>query len=548
MNAAVTAHGLAVSNEQTRLFTGLDLVAHDGEVVGVLGSNGAGKSMLLRTLAGELAPSSGRIAYSRRSPRIGYFAQSADWTSNESVESYLERRTGVDVARRDLEKMAEALATNEVGAPDRYEDALDNFLSSGAPDFESRLGPALDAVRMEGRHRDLMSELSGGEGSRIRLASLMLSRFDLFLLDEPTNDLDLAGLALLESFITDSQSAIVLVSHDRELLSRVVDHVIEIDRGQDEVHVYGGGYDAYLVERSHRRRQRREAFESYTRTKDDLLTRAQTQREWVNQGLRRQRNSHQSTDKVTRKAAIEGAANQARKARIAEQRVDRLEVVEEPRKEWSLQFSISAGPRPPQVLATLDNVIVTRGSDFSIGPISAEIHRGDRIAVVGANGSGKSTLFDIICGSIVPTSGRATFGNGLSVGVIDQQRQTLPGELVLLDAVSRSLPGMEMSEVRTLLAKFQLGPADIRRRTGDLSPGERTRAAMAVLQAKDVNLLLLDEPTNHLDLEAVEQLEAALDAYDGTMLVVTHDRRMLNSVEFARRWTLERGRLTDDLL
>ncbi|PQZ53511.1 MULTISPECIES: ABC-F family ATP-binding cassette domain-containing protein [unclassified Microbacterium] len=548
MNAAVTAHGLTVGNGQTQLFAGLDLSAHDREVVGVIGPNGAGKSTLLRVLAGEVPPSSGSISYSRRNARIGYFAQSADWSADESIEDYLARRTGVDVARHDLETAAAALGTDVIGAADRYEDALDRFLASGASDFESRIGPALSAVRMEGRHAEHMSELSGGEGSRIRLASLMLSRFDLFLLDEPTNDLDLAGLTLLEAFIAGSTSAIVLVSHDRELLSRVVDRVVEIDSGQDEVNVYGGGYDAFLHERGHRRAQRREAFESYTRTKDDLLARARTQRDWVNQGLRRQRTSSQSTDKMARRAAVEGTEKQAHKARIAEQKVERLEVVEEPRKEWSLQFSIAAGLRPPTVLATLDDVVVTRELGFTLGPIRAEIRRGDRIAVVGENGSGKSTLFDALRGSVVPTSGRVSFGTGLSVGVIDQRRQTLPEELDLVSAVSQTLPGLEAREVRTLLAKFQLGPEDIRRRTGELSLGERTRAAMAVLQAMGVNLLLLDEPTNHLDLEAIEQLEAALDAYDGTMLVVTHDRRMLEAVSFTRRWVLDGGLLMESAL
>jgi ATPase subunit of ABC transporter with duplicated ATPase domains len=223
--------------------------------------------------------------------------------------------------------------------------------------------------------------------------------------------------------------------------------------------------------------------------------------------------------------------------------IDRLEVVEEPRKEWELQMQVAAAPRAGAIVASLRGAVVHRGS-FTLGPVDLQIDWADRVAITGANGSGKSTLLALMLGRLAPDEGAATLGPGVVVGEIDQARALFLGRESLIDAFS-TVSGLLPAQARTLLAKFGLRADHVLRPAATLSPGERTRAALALLQARGVNLLVLDEPTNHLDLPAIEQLESALDSYAGTLLLVTHDRHMLDVVTTTRHLDLAAGKLTD---
>jgi ATPase subunit of ABC transporter with duplicated ATPase domains len=223
--------------------------------------------------------------------------------------------------------------------------------------------------------------------------------------------------------------------------------------------------------------------------------------------------------------------------------IERLAVVEEPRKEWDLQMEIAAAPRAGAVVATLREAVVERG-DFTLGPVTLQIDWADRVAITGANGSGKSTLLAAMLGQIPLSRGSAHLGPGVIVGEIDQARGLFLGDPPLMAAFGGEVPEMSDADVRTLLAKFGLKAAHVLRPAATLSPGERTRAALALLQARGVNLLVLDEPTNHLDLAAIEQLESALGSYTGTLLLVTHDRRMLGAVHTTRHLELAGGKVT----
>jgi ATPase subunit of ABC transporter with duplicated ATPase domains len=216
--------------------------------------------------------------------------------------------------------------------------------------------------------------------------------------------------------------------------------------------------------------------------------------------------------------------------------------VEEPRKEWELRMSIASAPRSGSVVATLSGAVVHRG-DFTLGPVDAQVDWADRVVVTGANGSGKTTLIGSLLGTVPLDEGRAGLGAGVRVGEVDQARGLFLGPLPLVRAFGDAVPDLADADVRTLLAKFGLGGDRATRPAASLSPGERTRAALALLQARETNLLVLDEPTNHLDLPAIEQLEQALDSFGGTVLLVTHDRRMLQGVRSTRHWHLSSGRL-----
>ncbi|HEY5836400.1 ATP-binding cassette domain-containing protein, partial [Streptomyces sp.] len=389
-----------------------------------------------------------------------------------------------------------------------------------------------------------MTALSGGQAARAGLASLLLSRYDIFLLDEPTNDLDLDGLDRLEKFVGGLRAGTVLVSHDREFLTRTVNRVVELDLAQRQVATYGGGYASYLDERATARRHAREEYEEYAETRAGLEARARMQRGWMDKGLRNAMRKSPDNDKIARKARTEGSEKQAAKARQTDRMIERLETVEEPRKEWELRMEIAAAPRSGAVVATLRGARVRRGG-FAFGPVDLQIDWADRVAITGANGSGKSTLLAALLGRLPLDEGQATLGPGVLVGEVDQARALFRGPEPLLDAFRGPAPDLEPAEIRTLLAKFGLKAAHVLRPAATLSPGERTRAALALLQARGVNLLVLDEPTNHLDLPAIEQLESALASYNGTLLLVTHDRRMLDAVHTTRRIEVADGRISE---
>ena len=340
------------------------------------------------------------------------------------------------------------------------------------------------------------------------------------------------------------RSGVVLVSHDREFLARCVTRVVELDLAQNSVSVFDGGYDAFLAERAVARRHAREAYEAFADTKADLVQRARTQREWSSQGVRNAIKKAPDNDKIRRKASVESSEKQAQKVRQMESRIARLDEVEEPRKEWVLQFSIGSAPRSSSVVATLNEAVLRRG-DFRLGPVSLQVNARDRIGITGPNGAGKTTLLGLLLGHLAPDTGSASLGASVAVGEIDQLRTGLAEDLTLGDAFEAAVPDVAPVELRTLLAKFGLKGDLVGSLVGRLSPGERTRAALALLQVRGVNLLVLDEPTNHLDLPAIEQLEEALESYDGALLLVSHDRRLLDNVRLDQRWHVAGGRLQE---
>lgn len=553
MTATLVARGIAGGYGHRTLFDQLDLTVAPGDVIGVVGANGAGKSTLLRLLAGVDQPQAGSISLAPAEAFVGWLPQEHERVAGETVAAYIARRTGCAQATREMDAAATALAdpsspADGVDSADVYATALDRWLASGAADLEERMPVVLADLGLDlggiSPEEAQMTALSGGQAARVGLAALLLSRFDIVLLDEPTNDLDLDGLERLDAFVRGLRGGVVLVSHDREFLSRCVTRVLELDLAQSSNRIYGGGYDAYLEERATVRRHARERYDEFAATKADLVARARTQREWSSQGVRNAMRKAPDSDKIRRKAATESSEKQAQKVRQMESRIARLEEVDEPRKEWQLEFTIGQAPRSGSVVSTLSSAVFSQGA-FVLGPVSLQVNAGDRIGITGPNGAGKSTLLRALLGRQHPVEGSASVGSNVRIGEIDQARALLNGDLPLTEAFERIVPELPSGEARTLLAKFGLKADHVHRPVGELSPGERTRAALAVLQARGVNLLVLDEPTNHLDLPAIEQLEQALASYDGTLLLVTHDRRMLQAVQTDRQWRVEAGRVTE---
>ncbi|GAA0820108.1 ABC-F family ATP-binding cassette domain-containing protein [Streptosporangium amethystogenes subsp. fukuiense] len=544
MSATIVAKDLAAGHGDRALFTGLDLVVAPGDVVGLVGVNGAGKSTLMRILAGLLPPEHGSVRLSPPSASVGYLPQERERRADETVADFLARRTGVAAAQRALDAATQGLVEGRPDADDEYAVGLERWLALGGADLEDRAGEVVAELGLAVELDRPMTALSGGQAARAGMASLLLSRYDVFLLDEPTNDLDLEGLERLERFVTGLRAGTVLVSHDREFLARTVNRVVELDLAQQLIRLHGGGYEAYLAEREVARRHARDEYEEYAGTVAALKQRAGIQRAWMEKGVKNARRKAPDNDKVGRNFRTETTEKQAAKARQTERMIERLEEVEEPRKEWELRMEIAVAPRSGAVVATLREAVVRRGA-FTLGPVNLQIGWADRVAVTGANGSGKSTLLAALLGRTPLQEGATSLGPGVVVGEVDQARGLFLGDEPLVDAFGAAVPDMVPAEVRTLLAKFGLRAAHVPRPAVTLSPGERTRAALALLQARGVNLLVLDEPTNHLDLAAIEQLESALASYPGTLLLVTHDRRMLDAVHTTRRIHVDAGRITE---
>ena len=551
MTATLVAKNLAGGFAHRTLFEGLDLTVAPGDVVGVVGVNGAGKSTLLRILAGDVEPLDGTISLAPADAFVGWLPQEHQRVPGETVAGYIARRSGCAAATQAMEAAAVVLADPGTAATgddpaEAYSAALDHWLATGAADLDERLPAVLADLGLDhdvvAPQSTLMTALSGGQAARVGLAALMLSRFDIVLLDEPTNDLDLDGLARLEDFVRDLRGGVVLVSHDREFLARSVTRVLELDLAQNTTTVFGGGYDSYLEEREVARRHRRDEYDEFADKKADLVARARTQREWSSQGVRNAMRKAPDNDKIRRRAATESSEKQAQKVRQMESRIARLAEVAEPRKEWTLEFTIGSAPRSSSVVATLDNAVVRQG-DFVLGPVSLQVDAGERIGITGPNGAGKSTLLKLLLGRQQPDEGRASLGASVAIGEIDQARADFSGPGRLVDRFEQWVPSFSTADVRTLLAKFGLRADHVERAVDELSPGERTRAGLALLQARGTNVLVLDEPTNHLDLAAIEQLEHALESYDGALLLVTHDRRMLANVRLDRSWVVDNGRV-----
>ncbi len=509
---------------------------HAGQRLAVVGPNGVGKTTLLQVIAGELEPDEGSVQAKPPSTVVVHVAQELSIRPGETVLDYLGRSTGVASREAALRAATEALADTAIDQSEPgvgYDDALQAWLAAGGADFPERAAEVSDrlGLRIDVSTRGTEA-LSGGQAARLRLATALISRPDVLLLDEPTNDLDLAGLAALESLVTSTTAGVVLVSHDREFLAWTVTDVIEIDEFTRQSSAYVGGWQSYLDERAAARVRAGEAYEQYAEARTELAQRAHRQREWARAGAARSASPAKENDRNIRWREVQRAQRTGAKGAAAEAALERLTVIEQLRDAWELRLNIASAGRGSDIVFALREAIVVRG-DIRLGPMELSIHAGERLRITGPNGSGKSTLIEALLGRLPLMAGSAYRGPGVVVGEMEQTRSFVRGPVAVLDIV-RGLTGAGVEETRTLLAKFRIGADVVLRPADSLSPGERTRVGLALFQARGVTCLVLDEPTNHLDLPAIEQLERALDSYDGTLLLVTHDRRLAASVRVTR--------------
>ena len=546
-HAQLIATGLAFSYGPRSILRDISLTLAPGDRVGIVGPNGTGKSTLLRLLAAELDPELGAVSANPSAATVGLMRQQLDDQPDETVGAFVSRSTGVGAVLAEFEASLVDVAEGAAGSDERYDTALSRYLATDASSFAARTGQAMGEVGLQGVElTDKVADLSGGQRTKVNLAAMLLASFDVLLLDEPTNDLDQAGLDLLESMLLSQERAIAVVSHDRTFLERVITSVYELE---DHAHTgkrFNGGFEAWQHARDVARQQHYDAYDEFNAKRSQLQERAQTQQQWSTVGVRKAKTDKSEPDKNIRAhriATSEKIAGKAKQTERALERLERNERVEAPWEPWELQLDFATAERSGTEVATLTGATVKLG-DFTLGPVDVAVTAGDRIMITGENGSGKTTLLRALFGEVKLDSGSVQLGRSVQVSTLRQQRKLFADAPSLLRGFT-DVVGCDDQVARSQLAKLGLDTQRIDRPVADLSPGEQTRAALGLFAVRGSNVLVLDEPTNHLDLPAIEQLEAALQAFPHTVLLVTHDRRLLEAVTTNRHWHVEHGQLVE---
>jgi ATP-binding cassette subfamily F protein 3 len=517
----ISAANLALAYGDVEIFSGVDLRVEDDGRIGIVGPNGSGKSTLLKLLVGELEPDAGSV-HITRDARVGYVPQDPKSPSSGTIRDQL--MTAFQELRRletELESATLKLEQSELRERERaeahYSDLLDRYEASGGYSYLHNLERVAAGVGLSSESLELpATTASGGEGTRAALARALLSSPDVLVLDEPTNYLDLEGLTWLEGFLSHNTKAFLVVSHDRYFLDRVVNQVWEMDRGR--LQTFPGNYSAYQRLREERRlRQQRE----YQRQQEHI----ESEQEFIRRY---------------------GAGQRAREARGRARRLERLERIEAPKADAGVTFSgITAGRTGHFVLQSEGLVVgFTEGEQATelLSVPDLKLERGSRTAIIGGNGAGKTTLLRTLLGLVPPISGRVLTGQGVETGYYSQESGELPEDSTVLDAFLdvRNLP---LGEARSYLARFLFQGDEVFQSVGSLSGGERSRLALARLLIEEPNLLILDEPTTHLDIATREALEQVLLTYTGTLLLVSHDRRLISQLA-DKLWIVEKGTLS----
>jgi ATPase subunit of ABC transporter with duplicated ATPase domains len=490
------------------VFVDASFQLNPGEKVGLVGPNGSGKTTLFRMIVGEEAPDDGELTVPKRLT-IGYFRQDVEEMSGRSVLDEAIAGSGrVGDLHHELEALSHKMADPE------HADALDQILARFGEVQEEY--EHLDGYALEAQAREVLAglgfraeqidgdagNLSGGWKMRVAMARVLLGRPDVLLMDEPTNHLDIESIIWLERFLKTQPAALLMTSHDREFMNRVVTKVAEIDSG--EIVVYSGNYDFY-----ERERQIREANQQAAYARQQAML-AKEQR------------------------FIDRFRTHAAKAAQVQSRIkalDKIEKVELPRKRQVVKFEFREPPRSGDQVAVIEDVHKQYGSQVIYDGFSLILRRGERWAVMGRNGAGKTTLLKLIAGAAQPDRGSIRLGASLKLGYFAQQSlEVLDAELTVIEQLEKDFPQDTLGSLRTLAGAFQFSGEDIDKPIRALSGGERSRLAMARMLYDPPNFLVLDEPTNHLDLATKEMLVDALSQFEGTMIFVSHDRTFLRGL------------------
>ncbi len=503
----LSCHNLSKTFGEQKIVAGGSFHIEDREKAALVGINGAGKSTILKMLVGELAPDDGTVTLAK-GKTMGYLAQHQDMHSGHTIFEE------VETARSDLLEMEQEIRQKELALSSLSGDRLEQELASyqrlmtafeqeNGYAYKSEVTGVLKGLGFtEEEFSKPVDTLSGGQKTRVSLSRLLLTKPDILLLDEPTNHLDMNSIAWLETYLLNYPGAVLIVSHDRYFLDRVVTKVLEIEQG--ELRMYLGNYTDF----AQKKKQLREA----------------RLKEYLNQ-QREIRHQEEVIEKLR-------SFNREKSIRRAESREKMLEKMVPVEKPVEVSSSIHLKLEPSRVSGNDVLHVKDLSKAFPGQPlfshVSFDIRRGEHVAIIGDNGTGKTTLLKILNGVIPADEGEFVLGTNVEIGYYDQEHHVLHMEKTVFEEISDTYPSMSNTEIRNMLASFLFTGDDVFKRIGDLSGGERGRVSLAKLMLSEANFLILDEPTNHLDITSREILENALNEYTGTVLYVSHDRYFIN--------------------
>ncbi len=478
---------------------------HRGEKIGLVGPNGAGKTTLFRMITGKEEADEGRVSVDR-GISIGYFSQDVgEMKGRSAVSEVMDSAGPVSSVATELKELEAAMADPDRADEldqliERYGEVQAQFDELGGYALESRAREILAGLSFSQEMMDGdVGALSGGWKMRVALARILLMQPDAMLLDEPSNHLDLESLIWLEDFLKGYDGMLMMTSHDREFMNRIVTKIVEIDGG--ELTTYSGDYEFYEQQRALNERQQQAAFE-------------------------RQRSMLAKEIKFIER--FKARASHAAQVQSRVKKLEKIDKVEPPRRRQSVQFDFPQAPRSGEDVATLKNVSKRYGSRSIYEGLDFQIRRRERWCVMGINGAGKSTLLKLVTGSTEPDEGRVSLGGSVKMGYFAQHAmELLQGEHTVFESLEAAFPQAGQGSLRALAGCFGFSGDDIEKKCRVLSGGEKARLVMARMLYEPPNFLVLDEPTNHLDLLTKEMLIKALADYEGTMLFVSHDRHFL---------------------
>ena len=520
----IQVSGLVKSFEVGRnVLDGLTFQIDQGERVGLLGRNGAGKTTLFRILTGELEPDEGTVTIGQ-GRRVGLISQipvyPAGFTVEDVLRSAFSRLESLGEEMRQLESRM-AAGESDPALLRRYGTLSERFEAFGGYDTDVAVNKIANGLSISREMREqLFDSLSGGEKTRVNLGRLILEDTDILLLDEPTNHLDLHATEWLEEYIRTFRGTVVVISHDRYFLDRTVTRVIEVQDGKAEF--YSGNYSFYAVEKERRYQERMKQYEKEQAKIAQLEKSAEQLRLWAFQGM----------DKTYRRAIS------------MEKRIERMRTTSKPTKAKKMDARFNAAEFHGDEVLSIRNLAKSYGDKHLFEGITLRVEGGERIALIGDNGTGKTTLIKMIVGELYPDDGRIRTGPQVKEAYLPQVVHFDHPDWNLVENMMAAKRGLSAQSARNRLAAYDFRGEDVLKPVSVLSGGEQSRLRLCMLMDDEINFLILDEPTNHLDIDSREWIEEAVEAYDGTLLFVSHDRYFIN--RFATRiWEVAGGTITD---